>query len=43
MNVDEEIKGPAIIESAFTTVVIDPGAIVTRRESGSLSINPGAV
>ena len=42
-NVDEEIKGPAIIESAFTTVVIDPGAIVTRRESGSLSINPGAV
>ncbi|MAQ56563.1 MAG: 5-oxoprolinase, partial [Rhodospirillales bacterium] len=43
MNVDEEIKGPAIIESAFTTVVIDPGAIVTRRESGSLSINPGAI
>ena len=43
MNVDEEIKGPAIIESAFTTVVIDPGAIVTRRVSGSLSINPGAI
>jgi len=43
MKVDEEIKGPAIIESAFTTVVIDPGAVVTRRESGSLSINPGAI
>ena len=43
MKVDEQIKGPAIIESAFTTVVIDPGAVVTRRESGSLSINPGAI
>lgn len=39
LAVDHEIEGPAIVESPFTTVVVDPGAIATRRASGSLSIN----
>ena len=34
-----EIQGPAIIESAFTTIVIDPGATAVRRASGSISID----
>ena len=34
-----EIQGPAIIESAFTTIVIDPGATAVRRPSGSISID----
>ncbi len=37
------LKGPAIVESPFTTVVIDPGAEVVRRRSGSLVITPGSV
>ena len=36
----QKITGPAIIESPFTTVVIDPGASVIRKESGSLVITP---
>jgi len=36
----ERISGPAVIESSFTTVVINPGASAVRRPSGSLSINP---
>ena len=32
------IAGPAIIESSFSTVVIDPGAVAERMASGSLSI-----
>ena len=36
--VEGEIVGPAIIESSFTTVVVDPGAIARRTASGSLSI-----
>ena len=36
--VEGEIAGPAIIESSFTTVVVDPGAIARRTASGSLSI-----
>ena len=35
-----EVAGPAIIESSFTTVVIDPGASAVRSASGSLIINP---
>jgi N-methylhydantoinase A len=35
------VPGPAIVESSFTTVVINPGAIAERRASGSLSIFPG--
>jgi N-methylhydantoinase A len=41
LKAGEEVAGPAIIESAFTTVVIDPGAVGVRRASGSLSINVG--
>ena len=37
----ERIAGPAIIESSFTTVVVNPGATAERRLSGSLSIDPG--
>jgi len=38
----EEVRGPAIVENAFTTIVIDPGATAVRRPSGSLSIEVGA-
>ena len=37
----ETVTGPALVESAFTTVVLDPGASAVRRGSGSLSIDPG--
>jgi N-methylhydantoinase A len=42
MRVGETLAGPAIIESPFTTVVIDPGATAERRASGSISIVPGS-
>jgi N-methylhydantoinase A len=32
------VVGPAIVESSFTTVVVDPGAVATRTAAGSLSI-----
>ncbi|MDO8732738.1 MAG: hydantoinase/oxoprolinase family protein [Actinomycetota bacterium] len=41
LAVGRQIPGPALIESAFTTVVINPGAVAQRRVSGSLSIVPG--
>ncbi len=41
MKAGEPVSGPALVESAFTTVVLDPGAKATRRPSGSLSIDPG--
>jgi len=37
----ERLAGPAIIESPFTSIVVDPGAVAVRRPSGSLSIVPG--
>lgn len=40
MAPDDPLEGPAIIESPLTTVVIDPGAKVVRKESGSLVIVP---
>ncbi|WP_222432403.1 hydantoinase B/oxoprolinase family protein [Leekyejoonella antrihumi] len=40
MPVDEVFSGPAIVESPFTTVVVDPGATVTRGDSGSLVLTP---
>jgi N-methylhydantoinase A len=43
MAVGETVAGPALVESAFTTVVLDPGASATRRPSGSLSIEAGPV
>jgi N-methylhydantoinase A len=41
MKAGEQLPGPAIIESPFTTVVVDPGATAERRASGSVSIAPG--
>jgi N-methylhydantoinase A len=38
----EKLQGPAIVESTFTSIVLDPGAIAERRTSGSLSITPDA-
>ena len=35
------VHGPAIIESAFTTIVLPPGSTCTRDVAGSLSIDPG--
>jgi len=34
------VEGPAVIESAFTTVVVDPGASAVRTEGGTLVITP---
>jgi N-methylhydantoinase A len=34
----ESLAGPAIIESPFTNIVLDSGAVAERRPSGSLSI-----
>jgi N-methylhydantoinase A len=41
LRVGVEIPGPAIVENAFTTIAIDPGATAVRRASGSLSIDIG--
>jgi N-methylhydantoinase A len=38
MAFGQDLAGPAIVESSFTTVVVDPGATATRQPSGSLSI-----
>ena len=40
MDVEERIEGPAIIESSFTTIVVNPGASAVRAASGSLVIMP---
>jgi N-methylhydantoinase A len=40
MAPDETLAGPAIVESSFTTVVLDPGATARRAASGSLVITP---
>jgi len=37
---DRDIVGPAIVESPFTTVVVDPAARVRRTAAGSLVIRP---
>ena len=39
LPVDQSIQGPAIIESNFTTIVVDPKAAFRRAPSGSLIIN----
>lgn len=41
LPVGEAVSGPAIVESSFTTVVVDPGATATRHASGSLSVDVG--
>lgn len=38
MSPEAEIKGPAIVESSFTTVVIDPGTTAARTAGGALRI-----
>jgi len=38
----ESVSGPAIVESPFTNVVLEAGAVAERKPSGSLSIAPGA-
>ena len=40
MPVEDMLEGPVIIESPFTTVVVNPGASVHRNPSGSLIIDP---
>lgn len=40
MKPNAPLEGPAIIESPLTTVVIEPGAKVVRKRSGSLIITP---
>ena len=40
LGTDEVVSGPAIIESALTTVVVDPGASARRGEAGGLVITP---
>ncbi len=40
MAIGEIVGGPAIIESSFTTVVLNPGASAERTSSGSLLITP---
>jgi N-methylhydantoinase A len=42
LAIDEPVEGPAIIESATTTVVVDLGARACRRASGTLHILPAA-
>lgn len=36
----ETVRGPAIVESPFTTVVVDPGGSLTRAPTGSLLLRP---
>lgn len=38
MQADEPVAGPAIIESSFTTVVVDPGTTAVRTEGGGLRV-----
>jgi N-methylhydantoinase A len=40
MKPNVTVRGPAIVESPFTTVVIEAGAKVVRKRSGSLVITP---
>jgi N-methylhydantoinase A len=40
MSPETRVTGPAIIESAVTTVVVEPGATAERKRSGSLLISP---
>lgn len=39
LPIDAEIEGPAIVESGFTSVVVDPGASARRDATGTLIIN----
>jgi N-methylhydantoinase A len=39
MDRDQPVAGPAIVESPFSTIVVDPGSTATRAASGSLVIS----
>jgi N-methylhydantoinase A len=39
---DSVVKGPAIVESGFTSVVIDPGSFARKDPSGCLVIDVAA-
>jgi len=43
LPIGRQVAGPAIVENAFTTIVIDPGAVAVRRASGSLSVDVGGM
>ena len=36
----EQFAGPAVIESPFTTVVVDPGCVGKKTSSGSILLLP---
>jgi N-methylhydantoinase A len=38
-----QFAGPAIVESSFTTIVLNPGASAERTASGSLAVLPGGL
>jgi N-methylhydantoinase A len=40
LPVDLRVEGPAIVESPFTTIIVDPGARARKLASGSLLIEP---
>jgi N-methylhydantoinase A len=42
LDAGERLAGPVIIESSFTTVVVEPGAAVERSAAGNLIIYPSA-
>lgn len=42
MPVGESMAGPLVVESPFTTVIVDPGASCRRTANGSLVIDPFA-
>jgi N-methylhydantoinase A len=39
MRPDETVTGPAIVESSFTTIVVDPGATARRTAGGGLTVS----
>jgi N-methylhydantoinase A len=41
LKVDKKIKGPAIVESPFTSIVVEPGATFLRTASSNLVLKPG--
>jgi N-methylhydantoinase A len=42
LTVDRQVLGPAIVESPFTSIVVEPGATFTRTASSNLVLKPKA-
>jgi N-methylhydantoinase A len=42
LAIGKQVKGPAIVESPFTSVVIEPGATFSRTKSSNLVLKPRA-